>query len=85
MEATYSLANIIPQSPTVNRTMWVKVEQYARDKAVELGTINIINVVKFEDNPKHMGKSKMAISTGYYKILYNMEESYEECFTTKMI
>jgi hypothetical protein len=30
-----------------------------------------------------MGKSKMAISTGYYKILYNMEESYEECFYYK--
>jgi len=27
-----------------------------------------------------MGKNRMAISKGYYKILYNPDENYEECF-----
>jgi endonuclease G len=80
LEATYSLANIIPQAPTVNRKMWVKVEQYARDKAVELGEIEVINVVKFSDEPEYIGKNRIAISMGYYKILINEQENYKECF-----
>ena len=80
LEATYSLANIIPQVPIVNREMWVKAEQYARDKAVELGRVDVINVIKYSKNPKSIGEDKIAISLGYYKILLNEEENYKECF-----
>ncbi len=80
LEATYSLANIIPQAPIVNQEMWVNVEQYARDKAVELGELDIVNVVKFSSKPKYIGEDKIAISDGYYKILYNQDKGYEECF-----
>ena len=80
LKATYSLANIIPQLPRVNRDKWVKVEQYARDKAVELGSVNILNIVKYNSTPKRIGKSKIAISKGFYKVLYNNSESYKECY-----
>ncbi len=80
LEATYSLANIIPQVPIVNREMWVKVEQYARDKAVELGRLDVVNVVKFSIEPKYIGDDNIAISMGYYKILYNQDKGYNECF-----
>jgi len=80
LEATYSLANIIPQVPEVNRHMWVKVEAYARDKAVELGEITVVNVVKYGDNNLHIGEDNITVSIGYYKILFNTNESYEECF-----
>ena len=81
LKAVYTFANIIPQAPQTNQTMWFKVEKYARDKAVELGEVDVINIVKY--NPKRsrrMGKNKMAISKGYYKVLYNANEEYEECF-----
>jgi endonuclease G len=80
LDAVYTLANIIPQAPQVNRNMWSKVEKYSRDKAVELGTLNVINVIKYGQRSRRMGKNKMAISKGYYKVLYNNSEKYEECF-----
>jgi len=81
LEATYSLANIIPQTPKVNRYTWSKVEQYARDKAVELGQIDVINVVKYDENQtQYIGEDRIGVSIGFYKILLNKNESYQECF-----
>ena len=80
LTAIYTLANIIPQAPQVNRNSWADLEKYVRDKAVELGELNVINVVKYGQRSSRMGKNKMAISKGYYKILSNKKESYEECF-----
>jgi endonuclease G len=80
LEVTYALSNIIPQVPVVNREMWVKAEEYARDKAVELGKLDIVNVVKYSDPSEQIGKGKIAVSIGYYKILYNKKQGYEECF-----
>ena len=80
LNSVYTLANIIPQAPQVNRNSWASLEKYVRAKAVELGKLNVINVVKYGQRSSRMGKNKMAISKGYYKILYNEAESYEECF-----
>jgi len=56
LNAVYTLANIIPQAPQVNRNMWSKVEKFSRDKAVELGKLNVINVVKYSKNHKRIGE-----------------------------
>ncbi|MBU1684561.1 DNA/RNA non-specific endonuclease [Patescibacteria group bacterium] len=80
LDATYSLANIIPQVPEVNQQMWVKAEAYAREVAVELGEINIINVVKYGSSPKYIGESHIAVSLGYYKILFNEDKDFEACY-----
>ena len=80
LEAVYTLANIIPQAPQVNRRSWAKLEAFVRKKAEELGELNVVNVVKYGERSRRMGKHRMAISKGYYKVLYNREENYEECF-----
>jgi endonuclease G len=80
LEATYSLANITPQVPIINRKVWVKIEQYARDKAIELGNIKVTNLIKFRSNPERIGENKIAVPIGYYKILFNSQENYQECF-----
>jgi endonuclease G len=80
LDSTYSLANIIPQVPKVNRQMWVKAENYARAKAVELFELNILNLVKYSDSPQQIGENNISVSIGYYKILFNIDEKYEECF-----
>ena len=80
LEAVYTLANIIPQAPQVNRNMWSQVESYSRKKAVEFGRLEVINVIKYGTRSKRIGKHKMAVSRGFYKVLYNNDENYEECF-----
>ena len=83
LEATYSLANIIPQIPEVNRYGWADLEQYVRDQAVELGYVDVINVVEYKDSPERIGENQIAVSSGYYKILSNEDENYKECFYYK--
>jgi len=80
LDATYSLANIIPQVPEVNRDMWVDVERYARIKAVDFGKVNILNIVKYNKRPNRIGDNSIAVSEGFYKILYDEDSGYEECY-----
>jgi endonuclease G len=80
LQDTYYLSNIIPQARRVNRYTWTKVERYARFVAVKLGNVQVINVVKYQKNPKRIGKNGIAVSEGFYKILYNHDKKYKRCF-----
>ena len=60
--------------------MRVDVEKYARDKAVELGSVNILNIVQYSTTPNRIGAGGIAVSKGYYKVLYNEDYGYEECY-----
>ena len=80
LNAVYTLANIIPQAPKVNRNMWIDVEKYARRKAVELGEIDVVNVVKFLPEHKRIGEHNISVSKGFYKILYSQDNNYTDCF-----
>lgn len=80
LDATYSLANIIPQVPEVNQQMWVKAETYAREVAVELGEVTVMNVVKYDAHPETIGESNVALSLGYYKMIFNEDENFEACY-----
>ena len=42
--------------------------------------IHIINLVIYSKEPKTIGDDNIAVSKGYYKIMYNKEENYQECF-----
>jgi len=83
LNATYSLANVIPQARKVNRYTWSKAERYARYVAVSLGEVNVINVVKYSSNPKRIGKHSIAISEGFYKVLYNKDQNFTRCLYYK--
>ena len=80
LDSTYSLANIIPQVPVVNREMWVEAEKYERRKAVELTELNVVNVVEYNSTSTHIGEHNISVSIGFYKILFNHDKEYEECF-----
>ncbi len=80
LNAVYTLANIIPQVPTVNRYQWVDVEEYGRDMAVELGEVGVLDIVRYPASPSTIGANQIAVSAGYYKVLYSYGNSYEECF-----
>ena len=80
LDATYSLANIIPQIPDVNQGLWVKVEFYEREVAVQRGSVHVLNIVKYNVTPERIGTNGIAVSDGYYKVLYDEESDYKECF-----
>jgi len=80
LKSTYSLANIIPQVPNINQRTWSKAEDYARLIAVRRNTVNVLNIIRYTQNPLRIGKNAMAVSSGYYKVLYSDDQSYKECF-----
>ena len=83
LNSTYTMANIVPQEPRVNRYHWVKVERYARLVARKLGSVNVLNIIQYNKNPKRLEKQNIAIPQGFYKIIYNKEKDFERCFYYK--
>ena len=83
LRKTYSMANIIPQSPNVNRKTWIKAERLERNIAVKLKAINVINGVIYSKNPKRIGKNQIAVPTAFWKMIYNDSKNYKKCFYYK--
>ena len=79
LNSTYSLANIMPQARKVNRYTWVKAEKYERFIAVRLGSVQVLNVMSYSQNPVRIGQHGIAVPSGYYKILFNHEKNYSRC------
>ena len=77
---TYTMANIIPQAPVVNRKTWIKAEKLERKVAVSLGTVNVLNGVIYSSNPKRIGKNRVAVPDAFWKMIYNDSKNYKKCF-----
>ncbi len=80
LKKAYSMANIIPQYPSINRYTWIKTEKLERKLAVKLKTIKVLIGIIYEDNPQRIGKNKIAVPKAYYKKLYNDDVGYKKCF-----
>ncbi len=80
---TYSMANIIPQAPTINRRTWIKAEKLERKIAVKLGTINVINGVIYSSNTRRIGTHHIAVPSAFWKMIYNDKVGYKKCFYYK--
>ena len=83
LRKTYTMANIIPQAPKVNRKTWIKAEKYERTVALELGFVTVINGVVYSSNPKRIGKNGVAVPDAFWKIIYNDEKKFKKCFYYK--
>lgn len=79
LNKAYTMANIIPQSATVNQKTWTKVERYGRTLAQKLGYINSISIAKY-DNPNQKIGNDIVIPTKLYRIYFNNEANFEKCF-----
>ena len=77
---TYSMANIIPQAPQVNRKTWIKAEKLERSIASKLGKVSVINGVIYSINPKRIGRNKIAVPKAFWKMIYNDDKNYKKCF-----
>lgn len=79
LKQAYSMANIIPQSATLNQKTWIKVEKYGRELAQKYGHITSISIAKYPKNPQTI-KNNIAIPSKLYRIYINQEAKFEKCF-----
>ena len=70
------MANIVPQSATVNQKTWIKSRKYGRVLLKQLGYINSISIAKY-DNPNHKIANDIVIPSKLYRIYYNNEANFE--------
>ncbi len=77
---TYSMANIVPQYPTLNRKAWIKAEKYERLIASKLKTITVINLVDYSKSTQQIGNNKLSVPNTFYKIIFNDEKNFKKCF-----
>lgn len=47
--ATYSMANIVPQYPNVNKIAWFSVEEMERYTALQFGNIKVTNLIDYSN------------------------------------
>lgn len=77
---TYSMANVVPQYPKLNRYVWLKAEKYERSIASKFNNVSVLNLVHYGNKPMLLGKNKISIPVGFYKILWNNEKRFKKCF-----
>lgn len=83
LRKTYSMVNIVPMAPLVNRKTWVKVEELERLVATKLKSVKVLNGVEYGDNPQRIGTNKISVPTAFWKMIYNKEATYQKCFYYK--
>lgn len=67
--ATFSMSNIIPQTPTVNRNVWKEIEMLnAKNYGRCFGEILVITGPVFDKNPERL-KNGVCVPEAYYKIV----------------
>ena len=69
--ATFVMSNIVPQDPNTNRRSYLRVEKYARYLAVKYGYINVLTINEFGKKPQRIGRDKVAVPVGFWKIYWN--------------
>ncbi|PAF53010.1 endonuclease [Helicobacter sp. 13S00482-2] len=75
--STFLMSNITPQNPQINQRVWKKAEDRERKLAKEKGSAQVLNIVIYSKNPKHI-KDNIAIPESYIKIIEAGNE--EECY-----
>lgn len=75
-EETFSLSNMAAQNSTLNRGLWAKRVEKAVRQYVERssGNIYVFTGGFYGKNPKRFGRSKVAVPTFFWKLVYDSEK-----------
>jgi endonuclease G len=79
---TFLMTNIVPQKPALNRYIWAAAEkkvvnQLAQDDIDKTKDMWVISGPIFQENIKFFGSKKIAIPTGFYKIIVRQPKYYD--------
>ena len=72
---SFLFSNMSPQLPYFNREVWVKLESWVRQKAIELGTVYVTTGPIFVNNLGKIGNNEVTIPGYYYKVLLAFREN----------
>ena len=67
-KATYSMANIVPQTPFANRYKFIALEKHEREMAVKYGRLENLTIAFWNNRPKKIGKSELHVPSAFAKL-----------------
>ncbi|WP_240922343.1 DNA/RNA non-specific endonuclease [Oleiagrimonas sp. C23AA] len=68
---TFSMENVVPQTPTLNRGEWEKIEVHTRDMAKQYGSVYVVSGPMFaSSNPKTIGTDHVIVPDYTWKAVY---------------
>ncbi|KMO34274.1 endonuclease [Methylobacterium tarhaniae] len=68
---SFSLANIVPQNPDLNRRLWAGIESSVRALAIERGDLFVITGPLFEGTSVQSLRGRVLIPTRLFKAVYD--------------
>ena len=69
-EESFTLANMAPQVPSLNRGLWEEIEDTTRGSAERYGEIYVVTGLMFATNTPRLN-GRVMIPSGFYKAIYN--------------
>ncbi len=74
MSESFYMSNMSPQAPSLNRGIWLKLEDKTRDIARKESEIFIVCGPYFENGKdiETIGENKVAVPHGFYKVLFDL-------------
>jgi len=83
MDESFYMSNISPQTPSFNRGIWKRLENYERELANEHDTIYVIAGGILKGNLPTIGENEVCIPKLYFKIIYNKD--FVMCFIMRNV
>lgn len=70
-DQTFSLANVVPQTPALNEGIWTGVEMAVRDLARRDGVIYVVTGPAFHGEKKAIGSDNVLVPSSTWKAIYD--------------
>jgi len=72
MEESFLMSNMSPQTPALNRDVWKRAEMFARQCAINEGSVFVVSgPVITNDNPETIGTNRVVVPDLFYKVIYD--------------
>lgn len=76
MDESFLMSNITPQTPSFNRGIWKKAENWEREMAVVFDSVTVISGVVLTDSLETINGTDICIPEYFYKIAYIQDKVY---------
>lgn len=70
-EQTFSLANVVPQTPALNEGIWAGVEMAVRDLVHQDGSVYVATGPAFDDDVRAIGSDNVFVPAATWKAIYD--------------
>ena len=68
---SFSLANVIPQAPRLNRVLWEEIESSVRNLAIQDGDVYVVTGPIFQGDQLQALQGRVLIPTAVFKAIYD--------------